>query len=157
MNRTLLAAAIACAIALPAAAQDNPFAGFKGKIREGNWEYRMQMEGGPGMPPGMKMPEQTFQHCITPQDIEKGGVGSKNGKMQDGCTVKNMKMSGNTASYTMECTKPQKMTVDADMTFGDGTFTMKQKMAMDQNGQVMNMNSTMTGKYLFHDTAATKK
>jgi hypothetical protein len=107
--------------------------------------------------PGHEDAEQTFQHCITPQDIEKGGVGSKNGKMQDGCTVKNMKMSGNTASYTMECTKPQKMTVDADMTFGDGTFTMKQKMAMDQNGQVMNMNSTMTGKYLGPCTAAPKK
>jgi len=157
MNRILLAAAIACAIALPAAAQDNPFAAFKGKIKEGNWEYKMQMEGVPGMPPGMKMPEHTFQHCITPQDVEKGGVGSKDGKMPDGCTVKNMKMSGNTASYTMECTKDPKMTVDANMTFGDGTFTMKQKMAMNQNGQVMNMNQTMTGKYLGPCTAAPKK
>jgi hypothetical protein len=157
MNRILLAAAIACAIAVPAAAQDNPFAGFKGKIKEGNWEYRMQMEGVPGMPPGMKMPEQTFKHCITPQDVEKGGLGSKDGKMPDGCSVKNMKMSGNTASYTMVCTKEPKMTVDADMTFGDGTFTMKQKMAMDQNGQVMNMNSTMTGKYLGPCPAAPKK
>jgi len=153
MNRTLLAAAVACAITLPAAAQDNPFAGFKGKIKEGNWEYKMQMDGVPGMPPGMKMPEQTFQHCITAQDIEKGGVGSKNGKMPDGCAVKNMKMSGNTATYTMECTKEPKMTVDSTITFGTDSFTTKQAMDMDQGGQRMKMNSTMTGKYLGPCTA----
>jgi hypothetical protein len=157
MNRTLFAAAVACAVALPAAAQDNPFAGFKGKVKEGNWEYKMQMEGMPGMPPGMKMPEHTVQHCVTPQDVEKGGLGTKDGKLPDGCTVKNMKMSGNTATYTTECTKPQKMTVDSTITFGGDTFTTKQKMVMDQNGQMVTMNNTMTGRYLGPCTAAPKK
>ncbi|APV51318.1 hypothetical protein BWI17_17470 [Betaproteobacteria bacterium GR16-43] len=145
MKRPILAAALACAIALPVLAQDNPFSGFKGKIREGNWEYKMQMEGMPGMPQGMQMP--TINRCITPADVDKGGFANKDGKMPDGCTVKNMKMSGNTASYTMECTKDPKMTVDSDITFGGDTFTMKQKMAMDRGGQMMNMTQTMTGRY----------
>jgi hypothetical protein len=144
MKRTAIAAIAASCLALPALAQDNPFAGFKGKIKEGNWEYKMQMEGVPGMP---AMAPMTFNHCITPQDVDKGTFAQKDGKMPDGCTVKNMKMSGNTASYTMECVKDPKMTVDSNITFGGDNFTMKQKMAMNQGGQVMNMNSTMTGRY----------
>lgn len=155
MNRTLLAAAVACAIALPAAAQDNPFAGFKGKIRDGNWEYKMQMEGVPGMPAGMG--GMTFNRCITPNDVEGGGFANKGGKMPDGCTVKNMKMSGNTATYTMECTKEPKMTVDSTITFGSDSFTMKQAMDMDQGGQRMKMNSTMNGRYTGPCTADSKK
>ena len=147
MKRTLVVAALACTFALPALAQDNPWAGMKGKIKEGNWEYRMQMEGVPGMPAGMKMPEMTFNHCITAQDIDKGGFANKDGKMPEGCTVKNMNVAGNTASWTMECTKDPKMKVDSNMTFANDSFTMKQKMQMDQGGQMMNMNQTMTGRY----------
>ena len=146
MKRTLIAA-LACTLALPALAQDNPWAGLKGKVKEGNWEYRMQMEGVPGMPAGMKMPETTFNHCITPGDVERGGFQSKDGKIPDGCAVKDMKMSGNTATWRMECVKDPKMTVDSTMTFAGDGFTMKQKMAMDQGGQAMNMNQTMTGRY----------
>jgi len=145
MKSLLPAAVIACSIALPLLAQDNPFAGFKGKMKEGNWEYKSQMEGVPGMPAGMGA--MTFNHCLTAQDVERGGVGSKDGKMPDGCTVKNMKMSGNTASYTMECTKDPKMTVDSTITFAGDSFNMKQKMAMNQGGQMMNMTQSMTGRY----------
>ena len=58
-----------------------------------------------------------------------------------------MKMSGNTATCRMECTKDPKMTADVDMTFAGDGFTMKQDIAMDQGGQVMKMNQTMTGSY----------
>lgn len=147
MNRSLVAALAACSLALPALAQDNPFAGLKGKIREGNWEYRSQMESMEGMPPGMKMPEMTFTQCITAKDVEKGGFASKDGKMPDGCSVKNMKVSGNGASYTMECVKDPKMTVDSDITFGADSFVVKQKMSMSQGGQTRKMAQTMTGRY----------
>ena len=162
--KTLRILAITCATALAATAwaqAPSPFAGFKGKIKEGMYEHKMEMDMGqvPGMPPGMGKQSHTMQHCLRHEDIEKGGLNKgRDGKgMPDNCKIENMKMSGNTASYTMECTKDPKMTVDANMTFGDGTFTMKQKMAMNQNGQVMNMNNTLTGKYLGPCTAAPKK
>jgi hypothetical protein len=67
--------------------------------------------------------------------------------MPEQCRVSNMKMSGNNASYTMECTRDPKMKADVTMTFqGDG-FTMKQDMVMDHGGQPMKMQNTMTGKY----------
>ena len=148
MKRVLFASFVAGCLAMPALAQDNPFAGMKGKIREGNWEYKMQMEGIPGMPAGMQMPVHTLTRCLTSKDIERGGVGSKDGVMPEGCTVSNMKMSGNTTSYTMVCTKSPKMNVDSVINFATDGFTMKQKMQIDENGKMMNMNQTMTGRYL---------
>jgi hypothetical protein len=146
MKRLFLAAAC-CALASPALADDNPFAGMKGKIKEGMWQYTMEMGAVPGMPQGMKMPPMTFSRCLTAKDIESGGATSREGKMPEQCSVKNMKVSGNNASYTMECTRDPKMRSDVVMTFqGDG-FTMKQDMVMDHQGQPMKMQQTMTGKY----------
>lgn len=142
-----LIAALALAVAVPALAQDNPFGAMKGKIKEGQWDYTMEMGAMPGMPAGMKMPPQNFSRCLTAKDIESGAATSRDSKMPEGCTVKNMKVSGNDASYTMECTKEPKMKADVKMAFqGDG-FTMKQDIVMDHGGQKMPMQTTMTGKY----------
>lgn len=145
MNKTA-AALVACAFAVPALAQDNPWSGMKGKIKEGQWEYTMKMQM-PGMPGGgMTMP--AFRQCVTAAQVESGGMGQKDGKMPDGCSVKNMKVSGNNASYTMECTKDPKMVSDVNMTFAGDSFTMKQNTTMDQGGQKMNVVNDMTGKYV---------
>ena len=146
--KNTLAALIATAFVMPAIAQDNPFSGLKGKVKEGQWEYSMQMDAVPGMPAGMKMPPMTFQRCLTAQDVEKGGFAQKDGKMPDGCSVKDMKVSASGASWRMECTKDPKMTVDSTMTFSGDGFAMKQAMQMDRGGQAMTMNNTFTGKYL---------
>jgi hypothetical protein len=142
MKRTLATAL--CLLIAPALAQDNPFSGFRGKVREGNWEYRMQMEM-PGMP--MKMPEQVVNRCVMPQDVDKGGFASKDGKVPDGCTFSNMQFSGDTATWSMNCVKDPKMKVDSNIVFGKDSFTMKQKMEMVQQGQPMTMNQTMLGRY----------
>jgi len=145
MIKSILAAT-AVALATPVVAQDNPFAGMKGKIKEGQWEYHMKMTM-PGMPGGgMQMP--AFRQCITAKDIESGGFGQKDAKMPDGCSVRNMKMSGNSASYTMECTKEPKMVSDVNMTFSGDSFSMKQNTVMDQGGQKMNVQNDMTGRYV---------
>lgn len=148
MKKPLFAALLACSFALPALAQDNPFAGMKGRLKEGMWEYKMQMEGVPGMPAGMQMPGMTFNRCLTPQDVDKGGFAQKDGKMPEGCAVKNMNMTKDGASWRMECTKDPKMIVDSTMSGTPEGFTMKQKMQMDRGGQMMNMNQTMTGRYM---------
>jgi hypothetical protein len=136
-------AALACTFALPAFAQDNP---FKGNIKEGQWEYTMKMEMA-GMPGGgMTMP--AFRQCITKAQLEQGAIGQKDGKMPEGCSIRNMKQSGNNASYTMECTKDPKMVSDVNVTFGGDSFAMKQNTTMDQGGQKMNVVNNMTGKYV---------
>ncbi|WP_212758274.1 DUF3617 domain-containing protein [Usitatibacter palustris] len=160
MRYATLALATLFAATATASFAQNPWAGLKGKVKEGQWEYKMQMEMSeppPGMPPGFKMPEQTFQQCLTAKDIEGGGVGQKEGKMPEGCEIKDMKMTGSGGSWRMECTKSPKMTADVVMTTTDSGFTMKQDMAMDQGGKMMKMKNTMTGKYLGPCTDAGKK
>ena len=145
-----LAVVVACACTAAAA---GPFDQFKGKMKEGLYEYKMEMDMGqvPGMPPGMGKQNMTFQKCLTPQDIEKGQMGrgaGRDGKMPENCEVKNFTMSGNTASYTMVCKPPNEMTADNKITFASDGFKMDMKMSMNQGGRMMNMNQHMESKYL---------
>jgi hypothetical protein len=143
--------ALACLASTVAAA--GPFDQFKGKMKEGMYEYKMEMDMGqmPGMPAGMS-PKQnmSFQKCLTAQDIEKGemGRGARDGKMPENCEVKNFNMSGNTATYTMECKGERPMKADNKITFASDGYKMDMKMQMTQGGQAMNMAQHMEAKYL---------
>ncbi len=146
-----LVLACVAALAAPAWAADNPFDAFKGKVKEGMYEYKMEMDMGqvPGMPAGMGKQTHTVQHCVTAKDIEKGMSSGRDGKGgPENCEVKNFKMSGNTASYTTVCKGGPDMTADNVVTFRDGGYVMDMKMAMTREGQVMNMKQHMEGKYL---------
>jgi len=152
MKKACLLAAAGVAVCTIASAADNPFSQFKGKMKEGMYEYKMEMDmaGMQGMPPGMGKQSMTFQKCLTQQDIDKGQMGrgsGRDGKMPESCEVKNFTMSGNTASYTMTCKEP-KMSTDNKISFANDGFKMDMKMAMDHGGQVMNMNQHMEGKYM---------
>jgi hypothetical protein len=149
MSRKLLLTA-ALAAAFSTAAVAGPFDQFKGKMKDGMYEYKMQMDMGqvPGMPPGMGKQSHTFQNCVTKKDIDEGEFGKKDRRGAENCEIKNFNMSGNTATYTMECKGEHAMKADNRITFtGDG-FNMDMKMAMNQRGQVMNMTQHMEGRYL---------
>jgi hypothetical protein len=143
-----VAAATACACA---AAADNPFEGFKGKMKEGLYDYKMELDLGniPGMPPGMGKQNMAFQQCVTNQDIEKGQMGrSKESQMPTDCKVSDFKMSGNTATYKMDCKGEPSIKGDSRVTFAGDSFTMDMKMAMNQAGQVMNVTQKMNARYV---------
>ena len=148
-NRFVLAAAFAAAFSAAVLAA-SPFEAFKGKMKDGNYEYKMDMDMGamPGMPPGMGKQSRTFQHCVTKKDIDEGEFGKKDRKGSENCEIKDFKMSGNTATYTMECKGENAMRADNKITFANDNFTMDMKMAMTRSGQVMNMTQHMEGKYL---------
>ena len=80
-------------------------------------------------------------------DIEKGSFNQKQNMPKD-CKVENFKMSGNTATYTMQCTGDMKMKGDNKITFNDSGFVMDQNMAMDHGGQVMKTRNHMESRYL---------
>jgi len=148
---SLIALACAGSLALAAAAADSPFSAFKGRIKEGMYEYKMDMDMGqiPGMPPGMGKQSHTFQHCVTAEDINRGEVG-KGGRdnMPKNCEVKDFRMSGNTASYRMVCTGERPMEAENRVTFEGNGYTMDMKMAMNQRGQPMHMTQHMQARYL---------
>jgi hypothetical protein len=134
-------AAAACTTAIAA----GPFDQFKGKIKPGQYEVKMDMDM-PGMPGNMGKQSMTMKNCVTDKDIENGRMGKDN-KMADTCEVKNFKMSGNTATYTAACKEPQ-MTSDTTITFRDDGYTMSSKTSMVQGGQTMQMTHKMDGRYI---------
>lgn len=150
MNHAFLVAA-ACAAAVSTTALAGPFDQFKGKMKEGMYEYKMIMEI-PGMPAGMGKQNTTFRNCVTSKDIDDGAFSRGKDRAQpEKCEVKDMKMNGNTATYTMVC-KDEKgkpaMTADNKITFSGDGFVMDMKMAMDQGGQAMNMTQRMEGRHV---------
>jgi len=152
-TKSLLAVAFAASFSLAAAAApDNPFDAFKGKMKAGLYEYRVDMDMGqmPGMPPGMGKQHHTMQHCVTAEDINKGevGRGGRDGKMPQNCEMKNFKMSGDTASYTMVCKGGPDMTADNRIAFRNDGFSMDMNMSMDQGGHPMHMKQHIESRYL---------
>ena len=148
MNKAAFAVAVAAAVSTAAAA--GPFDQFKGTMKPGLYEYKTEMDMGaiPGMPAGMGKQSHTFQHCVTQKDIEEGGFGKNDRQKPENCEIKNMNMSGNTATYTMECKGDPQMKADNKITFKSDGFDMDMKMAMNQRGQVMNMNQKMSGRLI---------
>jgi hypothetical protein len=130
-----------CGVAVAA----GPFDQFKGKMKEGLYEYKMDIDM-PGMPGGMGKHSQTIQHCVTPKDLESGNF--QKGAQQKDCDFQDVKFSGNNASYKMVCKGQNPMTADVKMTFRDNGFTSDMNMTMNQGGQQMTMKQHMDGKYL---------
>lgn len=122
-----------------------PFDQLKGKMKAGLYEYKMDMEI-PGAPAQFGKQSMTMQHCVTEKDIE-GGEWQKN-KQQSNCDFKDVKVSGNTATYKMVCKGEGQMTADTRMTFRDNGFVSDMKMTMNHGGQAMVTNQHMEGKYL---------
>jgi uncharacterized protein DUF3617 len=140
MNKLSIAAIAALACCGTAFA--GPFDQLKGKMKEGLYEYKMDMEM-PGMPGGMGKQSHTMQHCVSAKDIEGGDFAK--GAQKSNCEFQDVKVSGNNASYRMVCPE---MTADTKMSFRDNGFVSDMKMSMKQGGQVMNMTQHMEGKYL---------
>lgn len=143
--KRILAAAAVCSAAL--AAYAGPFDQAKGRIKPGLYEYRMTMEM-PGMPAGMAGHPMSFQQCVTQKEIDDGGFAKGKDASQKDCEVKDFKMSGNTATYAMECKGQHQMRADVKMTFVENGFNSDMKMSMNQGGQAMNMTQKMESRFL---------
>ena len=111
-------------------------------LSPGLYEYSIKMNMS-GMP---EMPTQTSQRCLTPKEVE----GNKSFEMppdrNSDCQVRDQTQSGSQFSYTIACTKPQKM--DGAV---KGTFTatsMSMNMSMTMPGMPGPMTQTITAKRL---------
>jgi hypothetical protein len=146
---------LACAALLPlaaaAAGSDALYDAFKGRIKAGMYEYKMDVDMGaiPGMPPGMGKQTHTIQHCVTPEDIQRGEVNRNDrNRMPKDCDVKDLKVSGNTATYKMVCTGEHSLTSDNKLTFQSDGFTSDVDMTMSERGRPMTMKQHMQARYL---------
>jgi Protein of unknown function (DUF3617) len=155
MMLRLTAVAATAAFALAAHAADNPFEAFKGKVKPGLYEYKVDSDMGsvPGMPAGMGKQSHTMQHCVTAEDVQKGEMGGgRNGKgMRDSCQAEDMHVSGNTATYKVVCKGGQgDMSMDSKIAFKSDGYTMDNTMEMADRGRgaPMHMKQHIESRYL---------
>lgn len=148
-SRFILLASFALAIA-PAHAQSTAqLNALKGKIKEGRYSQKMDMEMGgiPGMPAGMGKQSFTIENCVSDSDIEKGDLGRREKGAPD-CQVRDVKVTASSASYKMACKGEQDMTMDVAIAFAGDSYRMTMKSTMDIGGQKMTSNMTVDAKYL---------
>ena len=129
---------------------------LKGKMKEGQYETTFKMEI-PGLPAGVGGFSNTAKSCVTKEDIEKGKGDMfrdpKNGKNDTSCVVKNIKNSGNTASYDVDCPK-EGMLSTTTLAFSDNSVKGLTKMKMtgenakDMPSGMGNMQMQFESRYL---------
>lgn len=131
---------------------DDPLDAFKGKLKEGLYEYKVEVDMSqmPGMAAGMGKHETSFQQCLTSEDIAKGrmGRGGRDGKAAADCDIRNVKTSANSASYTMACKGSGQMISDNKIVFMSDGYKMDSTMVMSQGGQTMKMLQHVDSHYL---------
>ncbi len=112
------------------------YAGAGPDIQEGEWEITVTFDI-PGMP--MKMPPNTYTQCI-----KKDQPVPKSEKPNQVCEVKDIKVQGNTATWTVSCTnRGGKMTGKGIVKYkGD---KMEGSMTMKMEDQGANMISAYHG------------
>jgi len=112
-----------------------------GKMQPGLWEYTMKMEM-PGMP--FVMPPQTFQRCMTEQDVDKGDY-ARNPREKSDCEIKNMKHSAGRVSYDVACKGERPMTGHYEFTMTPTSMTGAGNMDMEGQTMKQNMSAKRVG------------
>lgn len=94
-------------------------------IQEGLWEYTTQMHM-----PGLPAQAMTQRICLQRQDIEAGPV-----PKDPQCQIKNYKLSGQTATWQIECQGPDKMSGEGRITFkGNNAYEGESRMRIQPRG-----------------------
>ncbi len=129
---------------------------LKGKMKPGEYETTMKMEI-PGLPAGLGGGNHTYKKCFTKEELEKSKGDPfrdpKSGKNDTSCEVKNMKSSGNTMSYDVDCPK-EGMSSTTTLAFSDNNVKGLTKMRMtgentkDLPPGMGNMQMQFESKYL---------
>jgi hypothetical protein len=117
---------------------EKPAPAMKGvNMKEGKWEITSTVEM-KGMPAGMMQP-QTHTTCLKQNDYVP-----KNEQQKD-CTMKDMKVIGNTVSWEVVC---KDSSGKGRITYAGSTYDGAMEMTMKDGGRDMNMKMTMKGKHI---------
>ena len=162
MRRFLPLAVVAAGASLAATAH---------AMKPGLWEITTQMSGA-GMPAMPKMPDAqrkqmeamgikmpggaaggmgvVAKHCVTKEQAEKRQPPQSEEDRQQRCEQKDIKVSGNTVTWKIECTGERKMTGTGSITYqgeesykGESTFNMQ-----DPKRGPTTMQQSYSGRWL---------
>ena len=109
-------------------------------MQAGLWEIATKMDM-PGLPSGMG--QTTVRQCIRPADLDD----PKKTIPQDArCQVKDYKLQGNTASWSVECKGEGAMTGSGTVTYSGNSYSGTTKMSVKDGGRRMDMTQTFSAK-----------
>ena len=140
-------------------------------MKPGLWEITTQMSGGgmPAMPAmsdaqrkqmeamGLKMPggpgggmSVAMKHCVTKEQAEKREPPKTDEDRRHKCEQKDVKVSGNTVTWKIECTGEQKMSGTGTVTYqGEESYKGESSFNMESAKRgPMTMKQSYTGKWL---------
>lgn len=108
--------------------------------QEGLWEYTTQMDM-----PGIPTQPMTHRACLSRQDMETGPV-----PKDQNCQVKNYKLSGQTATWQMECQGPDRVSGEGRITFkGNSAYDGETRMRIQPRGEApMEMKQRFSARRL---------
>ena len=112
------------------------------QMRSGKWEVSSTTEMS-GMPMQMKIPPVTFSMCIDKQPPDKPPIAA-----DKSCKFSNYKVTGDAATWKMECEGHGKMSGEGSILFKGDTYTGASSMVMQMGGMSMQMKNTYSGKRL---------
>lgn len=115
---------------------------YSQQMRPGKWEVTSTSEMS-GMPMPMKIPAVTFSMCIDKQLPDKPPIAA-----DKSCKFSNYKVTGDAASWKMECDGHGKMAGEGSIQFKGDTYTGNSTMVMKMGGMSMQMKNTYSGKRL---------
>lgn len=103
------------------------------------WEIttRMEMTGLP-----MRMPATTVIVCVPP-----GGMNEERIVEQDGCTLGKVTKSGNTTRFSVQCTQPEPMSGEGEITQnGKDAYNGQFKASGKISGRAVELSASFNGK-----------
>ena len=113
-------------------------------MQEGLWEITTKVEIS-GLPEGL--PEHTIQHCVTKKDLEEGkGKMHQPDSRNSKCAVKDYKVEGNKASWSINCGGDNPTTGSGSVTYSGTSFAGTTKMIMGKKSEETEMTQTFSGK-----------
>ncbi|MGH8750832.1 MAG: DUF3617 domain-containing protein [Burkholderiales bacterium] len=111
-------------------------------MQEGMWEITTKIEIS-GLP--QNLPAHTIQHCVTKKDIEEGKL-LKPEQKNSNCQLKDYKVEGNKASWSVACTGANPMTGNGSVIYSGASFAGATKMKMGGKGRETEMAQSFSGK-----------
>ena len=101
----------------------------------------MEMPGAPVALPAMKQ-----TRCITAEQLEDPNTAVPGGSPDpnNDCKVSDYQVAGQTVTWKIACTKPNKVTGDGELTVDGDAYTGTMRLAMDEGAMTMKY----TGKRL---------
>jgi hypothetical protein len=110
-------------------------------MREGKWEITVKAEMS-GVP--VPMPAQKMTVCIDAKNQGKPPIGA-----DSSCKFSNLKSSGNSMSWRMECNGDTKLSGDGMLTFNGDSYSGNANMKIDMgDGESMTIKNSYSGRRL---------